>query len=67
KVLYVLSDTFQYEADQEFVVRNYHNCKNYILNSLSNELYDVYLTYELVKDIWSALAKKYVLEEAGAK
>ncbi|KAK3027782.1 hypothetical protein RJ639_042227 [Escallonia herrerae] len=38
-----------------------------ILNSLSNELYDVYCSYAHASDIWGALNKKYVIEDAGTK
>lgn len=54
KVSYALFDTFQYEANKETFVRDNHNCKNYILNSLSDELYDVFAPYERVNDIQSA-------------
>ena len=35
-----------------------------ILNTLSNELFDVYCQYKVAKEIWDAVNKKYILEYA---
>ncbi|KAB2628501.1 hypothetical protein D8674_033296 [Pyrus ussuriensis x Pyrus communis] len=37
--------------------------KNYILNGLSDDLYDYYSDYGIAKDLWEALQKKYENEE----
>lgn len=43
-------------------------CKNYIINGLSDDLYNYYNEEKKsAKDIWEALQKKYDIEEAGAK
>ena len=42
-------------------------CKNYILNPLSDDLYDYYSSFKTAKDVWDALQKKYDTEEAGSK
>ncbi|XP_077251670.1 uncharacterized protein LOC143890870 [Tasmannia lanceolata] len=40
-------------------------CKNHFLNGLSNDLYNVYYSYEHATDLWNALITKYNLEDAG--
>ena len=43
-------------------------CKNYILNALSDDLYDYYSSFKTAKDVWDALQKKYDTDkEAGSK
>lgn len=41
--------------------------KNYILNGLSDDLYNYYNSDKSTKEIWQALQKKYNTKEAGAK
>ena len=42
-------------------------CRNYILNRLENNLYDIYSSYKTAKQVWEMLEKKYKTEDAGAK
>ena len=39
KVFYILSDTFIVDPANQTEVQDANNCKHYILNTLSNELY----------------------------
>ena len=39
--------------------------RNAFLNTLTNELFDVYCQYKFAKEIWDALTKKYTVEDAG--
>ncbi|XP_060972678.1 uncharacterized protein LOC133038526 [Cannabis sativa] len=48
-------------------VENDFLCKNFILNGLSDDLYDYYNSDKSAKEIWEALQKKYDTEEAGTK
>ena len=38
-----------------------------ILNTLTNELFDVYCQYKVIKEIWDALTKKYIVEDVGTQ
>ncbi|XP_050217643.1 uncharacterized protein LOC126668494 [Mercurialis annua] len=46
---------------------NDYLCKNFILNALSDDLYDYYNNEKTAKETWEALQKKYDIEEAGTK
>lgn len=41
--------------------------KNYILNDISNELFDVYCHHMHAKDIWNVLSKKYLFNDEISK
>ena len=56
------SKQLQTSTEQDYL------CKNFILNGLSDDLYDYYNSEDkTAKQIWEALQKKYDTEEAGAK
>ena len=42
-------------------------CKNYILNALSDDLYDYYSSFKTAKDVWDALQKNMILRRLGLK
>nr|XP_033508143.1 uncharacterized protein LOC117273156 [Nicotiana tomentosiformis] len=42
-------------------------CKNYILNELEDDLYNVYSNVETSKQLWIALERKYKTEDVGLK
>ncbi|XP_050211805.1 uncharacterized protein LOC126661963 [Mercurialis annua] len=46
---------------------NDYLCKNFILNALSDDLYDYYNDGKIAKETWEALQKKYDTKEAGTK
>lgn len=41
--------------------------KYFILNTLTNKIYDVYCKMKHAKNIWNALAEKYTIEDAGSR
>lgn len=45
----------------------YRLCKNYILNTLSNDLFDVYCHHVHAKDICDALYKEYLSNYENSK
>lgn len=47
--------------------RNDYMCRNYILNCLTLDLYDVYWSCKSAKELWKSLEKKYATEDAGTK
>ncbi|KAK5811885.1 hypothetical protein PVK06_027267 [Gossypium arboreum] len=42
-------------------------CQNYILNWLSNALYEVYNVKKMTKELWTSLDRKYKIKDAEAK
>ena len=42
-------------------------CQNYILNGLTDSLYNVYSSKKTAKELWDSLDQKYKSEDAGAK
>ena len=58
----------QHEKDVKKWDKNHHYYRNYLLNCLSNDLYDYFdQAYKSAKKIRKALNKKYDTEEAGSK
>ena len=42
-------------------------CKNYVMNALTDSLYNVCLDKKTTKDLWESLDLKYKTEDARAK
>ncbi|KAJ0843621.1 putative RNA-directed DNA polymerase [Helianthus annuus] len=42
-------------------------CRGYVLNGLSDALYNVYYNIKTSKELWESLEKKYKTEDAGTK
>ncbi|XP_052291672.1 uncharacterized protein LOC107178598 [Citrus sinensis] len=42
-------------------------CKNYIMNDLSDSLYNVYIGKKTAKELWESLDRKYKTEDTGTK
>ncbi|KAL2541186.1 glutaredoxin-related [Abeliophyllum distichum] len=42
-------------------------CRNYVMNSLADSLYNVYSTMKMAKELWESLDRKYKIEEAEVK
>ena len=42
-------------------------CRNYLLNGLVNTLYNVYCAFNITRELWESLDKKYKTENAGLK
>ena len=41
--------------------------RNIILSTLTNELFDVFCQYKVAKEIYNALTKKYIVQDAGTQ
>ena len=46
---------------------SYFLYRNYILNGLSNKLYNMYSSKKMAKELWDSLDHKYKPEDVGAK
>ena len=58
----------QHEKDVKKWEKDHLYCGNYLLNCLSDDLYDYYdQAYKSSKKIWKALNQKYDIEEARSK
>ncbi len=42
-------------------------CRNYVMNSLVDSLYNVYIVKKTAKELWESLEKKYKTEDTGSK
>ncbi|KAL2466738.1 Uncharacterized protein Adt_42589 [Abeliophyllum distichum] len=42
-------------------------CRNYVMNSLADSLYNVYSTRKMAKELWESLDRKYKTEDAGLR
>ena len=42
-------------------------CRNYVMNSLNDSLYNVYSAKRSSKELWESLDRKYKTEDAGSK
>ena len=42
-------------------------CKNYVINALTNSLYNVYTNKKTAKELWESLDRKYKTKDAEAK
>ena len=42
-------------------------CRNYVMNALTDSLYNVYTDKKTDKELWESLDRKYKIEDAGAK
>lgn len=75
KVVYVLTDDCPPENEmgpagpnirKKWVDADY-KCRNEILNHLDDSLYDIYSELNTAKELWGALQKEYLTEDAGTK
>ena len=42
-------------------------CRNFVMNYLTDSLYNIYSTKKTAKELWESLDKKYKTEDIGAK
>lgn len=57
------SDSENYEVLLQDWIKANKVCQSTILNTLSNELYDVYSQHKFAYEIWAHLKKKYIIED----
>ena len=57
------------EQEAALEARNHSDflCRNYILNELEDMLYNVYSTFNKIKELWESLEKKYKTEDVGPR
>ncbi|GKD21184.1 hypothetical protein Tco_1222887 [Tanacetum coccineum] len=46
---------------------NDYICRRHILNGMSDSLFDVYMNFELAKELWDSLESKFMAEDASSK
>jgi hypothetical protein len=63
----IKAQELQLKKEKQLWIDSDYICKYYIINGLSDDLYDYYQSYNTFKDVWEALTKKYDTEEAGVK
>ena len=42
-------------------------CRNYVMNTLTDSLYNVHTNKKTAKELWESLERKYKTEDVGAK
>ena len=42
-------------------------CRNYVMNALTDSLYNVYINNKTAKELWESLDREYKTEDAKAK
>lgn len=61
-------EKIEHEKNVKKWEKDHDHCRNYVLNFLSNNLYDYYdQKYTSAKKFWKTLQQKYDIEEAGSK
>ena len=42
-------------------------CRNYVMNALTDSLYNMYSNKKTTKELWESLDRKYKIKDVGAK